>query len=297
MKIASDKNITIIASAGRTGTNFLADQLSNLIEDSFSTHEPDQFKIIPLKKFPLDIVQKTSKFGFRQMFIDKIFKDIGIRQLSEGRFSGKYSEQRIIEIAFRLRSKYYSKIPQSIIIESNYVWYGILDLFTKEYSNVKGIVISRHPKDWVRSNMNWERQYGKKDFPELFSFSKLNAKQVKDLNYSDKWDKMDRFEKLCWMWNFIYSKLYELNETNDKVTFYKYEDLFLSPDKNKNFSDLILKVVGENSNKHNFDPRIFDHKSNINSSYNFPDWSEWTIDEKQTLIRICGETMSKIGYE
>lgn len=292
MNNLENKKIVIIASPGRTGTKFLADVLSQIIEDSFSVHEPDLFNF----SFK-DTVKKIKNFGFYNMILGRLLNKTGIRIISENYIAGKITEKEAIKLIYNSRYKYYSSIKENLIIESYYAWYGLIDLVPKIFPNVKVIGIVRDPRDWVRSNMNWGTQYGTRDTVTKYGFQRANPKLFDDGQNKNNWKEWTVFEKLCWEWQFIVSHLLK-DSSYQSYTCFRYEDLFLSQNRENNFMKLVQSITNWDNHNFNFkfDEKLLNKKVHKNISYDFPRWEEWDQEKGNILYKHCNELMQKIGY-
>ena len=289
----SDKNIVFIISAGRTGTKYFGSLLSNIIKDCFSVHEPDIFS-----GFNKKLLEQIKYFGLYNMVIGRALRKAGIRNLSENYLAGKLTRKELKHRIKKHRDYYYSTIAQDLIIESYYGWYGCIPAIKEIFPNYKIIAISRDPKEWIRSNMNWEQWYGKRDFASKLKFGRLNPKLIGDQEYQNKWDEFSRFEKLCWAYRTIYTRiLMDLkDEPNSKV--FKFEDLFYHQNRYDNLDRLINFAVDFNGKKFNYTvpSGVLEKKVHENTSTSFPSYEYWDSNLKEQFWAICKEIRHELGY-
>lgn len=129
----------------------------------------------------------------------------------------------------------------------------------------------------------------------MFSRSKLGAKDpmAKPIfpplhdAYHDRWDKMGRFEKICWQWQF--ENRYLREQIENRLYFEQ-----LSSDYTY-FKTHFLEKMG-------FEVSETEWKNYINSPknespiYRMPHHSAWSSEEKAIFERICGDEMRALGY-
>lgn len=104
----------------------------------------------------------------------------------------------------------------------------------------------------------------------------------------DKWQIMNRFEKICWYWQMENKFLRE--HIPKRIHFEKiledydyFKENLLSP--------LGLDIPIEIWEKHT------QKKINPSSKYILPHWKEWDKELLEKFYRICGEEMIKNGYQ
>ena len=108
-----DKKLVFIASGGRTGTQFLGDLLSTVIDDCWSEHEADM--IAGWSKLTL---QRIKNFGLWHMFFGRMLGRTGVRATGVRFVNGEWDIEKCIAKLRAERKKYYAQTPQSLIIES-----------------------------------------------------------------------------------------------------------------------------------------------------------------------------------
>ena len=289
-----EKYFVFIVSGGRTGTKFLGDFLGTMITDCFSVHEPDVLSLHPRYR-PWNRIRT---FGVKHMVFDRLRGISGIRNLSQRYLSGKISKDDLVKSLKEHRENYYQSISQNLIVESYSGWYGCLPGIEELYRNHKTLVITRHPKTWIESNMNWGTMYGPKDQTSLFKQERLNPKTVGDTRYVGQWDGFTQFEKLCWAYQAIYGNVLAKKEDSPTVMRIRFEDLFDGSGRYDTLKKL-LSFVSVFENK-NFDFEITEgvlEKKSHQSSNSFTlEKLFWDEEKLETLQRICGPTANDLGY-
>ena len=108
---------------------------------------------------------------------------------------------------------------------------------------------------------------------------------------------MSLLEKLAWVWLTINSELRK-QEKKGNTKLFKYEKLFLSEDKES--LNLLIDEITHWSDKtyvSNIPDDFLDRKVNVNTSYEFPKWEEWSDSEKEDVLKICGDLMEELEYD
>ena len=289
-----NKHLVLIVSAGRTGTRFFGDLLASMIPGSYSVHEPDV-----LDGFTWRTVEAIRTFGFRHMLVDRALGRSGLRNLSTAFLSGELNQDEVAKIIYDQRSRYYNKISSDLIIESNYQWFGILPVAPKLFPKFKMVAISRDPRSWVTSCMNFGRLYGPRDFVSRFGFKRLNPGMIDDAPYKDQWPRMSSFERLCWTWAAINRILLDYLDGRDNARLWRYEDLFLSGNREAALRDMLEFITTFPDAKFSFElnPDLLTERRHASGRKHFPDWPAWPDDHKTRLYEICGPMMKALGYE
>lgn len=293
MEIFEDKYFVFLTSAGRTGTKFFGDLLSEMVEGAFSIHEPDV-----LADFKLKSIQQLRLFGLYHLIIGKILRKTGIRNLSQNFLARKINLTQLKAAIVGHRDKFYHSIDKELIIESYSGWYGAIPGIQNLYKNYKIVVIVRDPRDWVVSNMNWGTMYGKRDWISKLKLGRLNPSMINDSHYIDKWHHFTQFQRLCWAWKTIYEIILKSAEKDPNVIVIKFEDLFHSEKKYDNLRRL-LSFITNFSDKNflfNIPEDILERKTNKNISYSFPKFDSWGSEMKTEMAGICSEIGKNLGY-
>ena len=158
----------------------------------------------------------------------------------------------------------------------------------KEIPDSKFIILIRNPWDYVRSGMRRNYYFG-----HPWDSGRL-CPEVHHQDY-ERWQKMDQFERACWLWNETYQRISKYLEQIpvDNYIIVKFEDLIVNAEKSREiFEFLELKRF-----RKDVVDSILSEKTNKQTSGSFPKPEEWTFQQHQTLIKECGETIKKYGYE
>lgn len=288
-----DKYVVFIASAGRTGTKFFGNILSDIVKDSFSVHEPDVFS-----GFNKTTWKAVKDFGLYHMIIGRFLKQTGIRNVTQNYLAGKLSDEDLVRFIRDHREAYYNHIEKPYIIESYSQWYGIIPGIAQTFPHYKIAGIIRDPRTWVQSIINYGILYHENRRLFKYGHTTLTPFMTGDPDYIKRWPNMSSFQRSCWFWTVVTQNLkkYEIQDPHTKI-FY-FENLFQSPDRSEHMNRLLEFIT-------NFEHRSFSYKfdlSTLNSIRNssqektMPHWQEWPPELCRQLHDICGPLMQGCGY-
>lgn len=174
--------------------------------------------------------------------------------------------------------------PDMIYGEVNsYLRYQIpfLRTFTSEVFH-----LVRNGKDVIRSMVNRNPQ----------SFTDQDTQGTKrifpygDDPYVSKWSSMDRFERLCWFWQYSILKM-----CKEKVPIIQFEQVLTS------YEYLREKLLIPTGVVLDFD--VWDSERDVIKNETnpfkkeFPSYEDWSEKQKDSFSFICGKAMDLIGYD
>ena len=149
----------------------------------------------------------------------------------------------------------------------------------------KLFLCARDGRGVVRSVMGWKQFYGPRS-KGAFALAPLPGDP-----FYHRWTHMSRFEKVYWSWR----------ESNEFVMAHvppeqwlRIEDIVRDYDY---FRQRCLDILGLYIPENVWRKVVSRKSPNSSKKYEFPSWEDWTIDQKKSFIKICGETMQKLGYE
>lgn len=292
-----NKHLVLIASGGRTGTQFLGDNLSKIITDCFSVHEPDMYKGICNPQ----TWQALYDFGFYHMIIGRILGKTGIRNLNQQYLTASKSDDALIKAIKQHRTQYLNRKKQGLIIESYYQWFGLYPLAEKAFPHVKFIGIIRDPRNWITSWMNHiNTHHTNNDWVNNLGFSRLSSNNIKPSNHlsSLDWKTLSPFEKNCWDWAIIAEQLLHHDKTYEQAKLFRFEDLFLSENKQAFIEEMLEFATNfpDKSFPYEIDMALFSQKQNASKKNVFSSWKDWSPELCQQLDHICGPLMRELGY-
>ncbi len=125
-----NKNAVIIVSGGRTGTRFFGDLLSEMVEDSYSVHEPDLFEGLTVRTW-----QRLKTFELYHIVIGRLLGQTGIRNLSQKYLSDALDLDNLAHAVRDHRFRYFASLNPALIIDSYYQRYGILPVLPLAFAS------------------------------------------------------------------------------------------------------------------------------------------------------------------
>ncbi len=258
-----------IISTGRTGTHFFTHYFNNNFNNIYAVHEPE--------KDVFDLNNSFLKNEITQRRAGKMYKEF--------------------------RSEIYTYLKDNGItnyVESNNNLSYLIPVLRNEFKNYKIIYIKRDGRDTVRSMFS-KTTKGKwvGEVPIISDKdprNRLKPTFLKNDPYADKWDKMDRFEKICWVWSRKDGLIYDQVINDNNAAIFRFEDLFVN--KQSSEWNKMIDFLGLSDNLINEDhiAYIKKKKSNQTKMYELPKWNEWTKDRQRQFLNIAGEHMFKLGY-
>ena len=245
------KNLFFVFNGGRCGSQLLSNLL-NQSEFANVYHEPNFEDDVKL----LDFHRRNPEQALRY-----------------------WKEFRSKEICKRWNlseSLYYGEVNGTIRYQAE----AIKTLFP----NANFYLLSSDPKKAIRTVMGWPQFYGPK------SEGAYALEPIGEDTYIDKWDEMDRFEKLCWGWQNCYNELIQLVP---KENWFKLSQITESFDF---FNNTFNERFGLKISYDIWSETISKKSANSTNKHSFPSFSKWTSSQKKSFMNICGETMEKLNY-
>jgi hypothetical protein len=298
-----EKPTIVITSLGRTGTKFFADFFREALSDSTSLHEPDLFTTGELRNEGAGIshlLEQIREVGPLYMLIKKPLGKWSLSQLSDARVRGDLDHDKAVRETLRQRAAFIQSRQGTVYVESSTAYYGLIDLLPRVFAHHRLAYVIRDGRDWVRSWTNWGERggmYTKGRIRSIFARNWPTALDVED-EYGARWESMPWFEKLCWAWSRL--NVYALNSARDNpdARVFRFEDVFRSPDRYQHLSELVgfatdmpgVAPVPPEALEGWLDRKVH------TSSGAFPDWGEWSGEQRATFSSICGPLMEQLGY-
>lgn len=287
------KKRIFISSTGRTATQFFAKYLRVMIANSVSLHEPGT----PWFSKPKQLMGQVKDYGVYHLSIGQGKNTHSMYKLSRDYIAGEIREEQACANILAINSKVDVLCESDIIVYSSGHIYGLLGLLDKVYEDSRFVFIIRDPREWIGSALN-KVEYSLYGPIEIF-FRRISLQPscFRDDPYRDKWKKMTKFEKYCW----FYHKLNEnaLNEMKHKENFqvFRYEDIFLSENKARNFGEMLDFATDFKSGKAECKhmPELIDQKVDSKQS-KAASWESWEPEQVRMMMEHCGEMMETFGY-
>jgi hypothetical protein len=247
---------TYVLSTGRTGTNFLAQQLNTHFPALKLSHQQQGSRIINIvANLPLTNSVYLSFLEFLLRF-----------------FRRGWPPHSTID---PLLSMAIYKVIKYGRIQSN---------------NCRIVHLVRSPENFVTSFMNWKRQSFKRTvLHHLIPF--WNPVPFFHGYPFFSWIRMSKFEQFCWVWNYKNRRYSELS--NHHYMLLKMEDL-VHPATRKDGFQKLASFLGVES--HSDIPLNVNTKVNKSRPKGFPPYKEWTEEQKSLLHTHCAKLMKIWEY-
>ena len=285
-----NKDIVFIVSGGRTGTTLFGEALGSVIPEATSFHEPDLLDGISLRSW-----RAIRRFGLYHMVVGRLIGTTGVRNLAQSYLSNKLSREEAVRAVFSQRGAFYRAQPTPMVIEAYYQWYGLLPVLREAFPKAKIAGIVRDPRTWVSSWLRFGGHHDEADRVAAIGQSRLNPEMIGDRRFADQWNRMNKFERLCWDWQTIYRLIAEFDERDDLCSVYKFEEIFGNDLRMRQFLSWIT-TFGDHSYACRPHAEALNRVVNASSNLNRNDWPGWPPQQAATLARICEPIMSRFGY-
>lgn len=284
------KDISLIVSAGRTGTKFLGRNIQNVFDDCISFHEPDS---IHSNNWTGDLLFVCRYFGLYRGIIGKLVGTSGIRRVSDRYLAGQLGDNAAVEAIRSHRLKFYNRLPEQFIVESNYAFFGLLPLLPEVFPAIKIAAIVRDPFTWIKSYLRKDDQFGRRDYVGMLGL-RITAPMIGTMSDAI-WNKMSQAERLAWLYGLVYSKVQTAAGAGAPIRIWRYEDLFVSNRRETYFYELCTFIGDFEQRKHTplVQPNVLGKR--INAA---PDREIDTTDEhiRQAIDRWCSNSAQYFGY-
>lgn len=284
------EHFVFVVSGGRTGTQFLGDLMSSVIENCYSEHEPDIFRGFERNSFA-----HLRRFGIWNVIIGRALGLTGIRVLGTRYLTGKSD---FAETAHKMRThrcNYHTTIGQGLLIESYYAWWTVAPRLGEIFPGSKVVGVVRDPKQWIESWRKKAERRAEGHWTHKLPPGPINAQSVGDQQWAGSWERLSEIGKLAWQWSYINQQIIQ-NADSGSSAIYKFEEIF-DPTSGKlkelcefaaHFPDRTYAVS---------DPtHLISDKRNASSARS-NGWRDWSEQDRQLVNEICGPLMERFGYE
>ncbi len=292
-----DKNIVLIASAGRTGTMFLGKRLGEVIEDCFSVHEPDIWSLAPRRLFEKERLTALRRFGLWHMVVGRVLGRTGLRAVGKRFLGGEIDALGCVREIRAQRAGYYRAIDTGMIVESYPAWWMFADVINEIFPGAVMVAVVRDPRDWLRS---FQRHHPHRRNTTLLS--QIMPKPVKpsdigDRNWAERWDAIGQVGRLAWEWALVSATLQRAAQANPSVRIYRFEDLFAGD--GAAMRDLV-RFVAESGDRPRRVGDLSGFTSRVENASRGPGEGaaadRWTAAEAAIVDEICGPQMAQYSY-
>jgi hypothetical protein len=154
----------------------------------------------------------------------------------------------------------------------------------KKIPNSKFVHLYRNPAAFIRSGISRKWYTG---------FSPHDIGRIEPLPgdpYFNQWPSMTPLEKIAWLWMETNRFILDFSQHVDPQHFFSYNFDQNSPKLLRNLFHFIGLECGVPGHQK------FSTAVNVQQKKTMPAYAEWSDDEKKAMIRIVGETASRLGY-
>lgn len=250
-------NRVFVLSTGRTGTTFVAEALSRLGADA--RHEPGP---------------------------------VWLRNLSNARVSGAVGHETASRLVRRVRPDDSPSIPY---VEASCLIYGLAEELLEVFDDALVVHLVRDPRTYIRSAMDWgvHRLAGRP--LNLAPYRRLATAQSAPFDPRERWRwaVTPRFDRIAWGWTAMNEAIRRTCESTSRAMTVRFEELV---DETHSGLFEIARAAG-----------IVDDPSRVEAleltrvnaapKRGFADWTEWTRDQMETVLRLCGDEAAHYGYD
>ncbi len=288
------KRRIFITSTGRTATQFFAKYFSKIIDNSVALHEPGTPWVFKTKQ----LLTQIRDFGVYHLTIGQGKNTHSMYKLSRDYVANDITKEQAVKNIKKINGVVDSLHDCDVFVYSSGHIYGLLDLLDETYPDSRFVFLVRDPREWIGSALK-KFSYTLYGPVELF-FRKISLQPncFKDDPYIQNWGALSKFEKYCWFYcklnNIVLDSM--MGKQNFKV--FKYEDLFLSEDKDVHFYGLLDFATNFNSGKAPFKDasKFITKRIDSQQKKEHCNWENWTTQQAEIMMKHCGKLMQEFGY-
>jgi len=288
-----EKPTIIITSLGRTGTKFFTLLFRELLPHATILHDPDRINSRE------SILRQMKESGMMNLFVWRTLGRWRLVSVSDKRVTGALDERQALSELMRQRANFIENKPGSVYVESNSSFYGLLDLLPKAFNRHRVVYLVRDGRTWVRSQMNWNVLYADWGYlKKRLSHRWPTAEEMPEDPYYERWPFMSRFERICWAWSRLNQFALRGVENNPHTRVFRFEDIFNSEADHEPLETLIgfaLTLTDWESGDLPYERAWLNRKVH-ESVEGFPEWRDWSREQKGQFWGICGSLMEELGY-
>jgi hypothetical protein len=295
----NEKHAVFIVSAGRTGTQFLAKALPQMIDDCAAFHEPDTLWMDRLWDYFSRVYwQQVKRHGIYHMTWGQTHATA--THLATARYKGQVTDAEATAWFDRLRGRWLGEVPESIFVESNGLLWGVVDLIMERMPNAKVVMVVREPRAWIRSAVlaSHFRAFKPPDY-DFLGFSPRPYHQEPVAHPKAEWARMSLPNKYAWLYGMLNESLVGTLANNPRAIILRYEDLFEGGGQRPAFERLLNFASSfgdgferQTTLRHDLVDRPMDSTREGEDA----NAAAYTPDE-DLLQRHCGEIMRRFDYQ
>jgi hypothetical protein len=258
------RQVVVVVSTGRTGTQALAHHLDACYEDVTALHEP-----------------RPSRH---------------LRLLSNRAVAGRLTREQAARALALSRERLFNTIETPIYVESNWYVYGLLEALKGIAPSVKVLHVVRDPKTYIPSGINFGQFSGLRALATRFvPYWYLKPEQAPGhLDARKPWSQLTEPQRLAWHWTVVNGEIDRVApQFGDHFLRMRYEDLF---GREANGLARLLEWIGLPENA-SLRERMQEKKVNASTAKRCPPWREWPMSERASVLELCGQRMRDYGYD
>ncbi|MFY0635186.1 MAG: hypothetical protein JXQ91_15335 [Vannielia sp.] len=287
----SEKQLTFIASGGRTGTQFFGDVLGEVISDCHSEHEPDM-----VAGASWLTLQRIRRFGLWHMVLGRFLGQTGVRVIGQRSLEGRITPEQAMARLKALRESYHAGIPESLVIESYYAWWMVADQIPQVWPGARVAGILRDPRDWITSWLRRSSRRRNGALTERLPPGPFEPGRIGDASAARHWPALDQLGRLAWEWGQIAGTLDRAAAASPDVEVFRFEDLF-----GGNAEALSRFVSFVSTHAHGPAHQVGDLSGvtrDVRNASTGPKqgWQGWSDAQVAAVAHFCGPGMAAHGY-
>ena len=285
------KQLTFIASGGRTGTQFFGDMLSSVVSDCHSEHEPDM--VAGLSELTFDRVRR---FGLWHMVLGRLLGQTGVRVLGQRYLEGRASRAEALDRLRALRADYHASIHESLIVESYYAWWMVAEEVGEIWPGARVAGILRDPRDWIASWLRHDPRRRNGALTERLPPGPLTPARIGDAAGAQHWGALGQVGRLAWEWGTIAGKLDRAAQTSQDAAVFRFEDLFGGD--RAELERFVTFVSGHAEGPRHKIGDLSTLTRTVRNASSGPKhrWETWSDAEIAAVAAFCGPGMDAHGY-
>ena len=245
-----------VMSTGRTGTETLA-RLLDLSPHIEAFHEPPPQLLAERKEAFGQVWARPRKFA-------RIFSHARAWPIAKSRFRNRLYAEASARLTF------FAPVIANVMPEAKFV------------------CLYRHAADVVRSGMRREWYTGHMS-------DRHRIEPWPDDPAFDSWQSWAPFERICWYWDAYNRFALQVRERlgSERILMLRSEDLF---DVQTEAYDALLRFLDLPTPARDKISSVLAVKHNAQVQNEFPKLENWSVEQRETLDRIAGQTMRTLGY-
>ncbi len=285
------KQLTFIASGGRTGTQYFGEVLRKVVSDCHSEHEPDM-----VAGLSWQTLQRVRRFGLWQMGPGRLLGQTGVRVLGQAFLEQRIDLQTCAKRLRNTRNQYHALIPESLVVESYSAWWMVADHIGQIWPGAKLAGILRDPRDWIASWLKHGPKRRNGALTERLPPGLLDPGKIGDDYGAAQWENLDQIGRLAWEWGVIADTLDRAADQSKDVAVFRFEDLF--DPHSEALPRFIEFVVSHDAGPRHEIGDLAAVRGDVRNASSGPDrgWRTWNNAQIAAVTRFCGRGMAAHGY-